>query len=148
MLRLPDSRPATHSPSPEAPVECYNETADGYIPLKSDTVIKREHLNPGTNDGQINHDHVLNGFSSIDVVVGSENTDSVTGNHDASKRDNIKNDVTANVNGKVIVQDTSANMSTNLWSGVQYAEGEMPAPPSYNDALSALYEAAASDAEH
>jgi len=125
------SRPENDFPAPAVAAELSNKTAGGYMPPNYSDVIDLEHLNPGANDGQIDHDHMLNGFSSNNVVVGSGNPIS-RGDHNGTERDTC----------------TPANMSTNLLSGVQYAEDETPAPPSYNDALSGLYEAVASDAEH
>ena len=118
---LPDSRPATYSPAPSAPA-LSNETADGYKPPKYDEVIERDHLNPDANDGRINHDHTSNSVSSNDVVFGSGLTN-------PSSRGDL--DGTESRNGY------SAN-----------AEGEMPPPPSYDEALSALYQASPSEAEH
>jgi len=153
-LSPPDSSSETDFPVPAVPAELSNDNADGDMPPKYSDVIEREHLNPGANHGQINHDHTLNGFSSNNVAVGSGIAYPVsTGDHDASKR------------------DTSANISTDILGGVQYApvriptntavdvqhapvniitisDGEMPPPPSYDDALSGLFIAAPLDAEH
>ena len=118
-LGLPDSRPATNSSAPSAPA-LSNETADGYMPPKYDEVIEREHLNPDAQDGRINHDHTLHGLSSGSGIPDP----SSRGYLDSTERRNI---ITGN----------SAN-----------AEGEMPPPPSYDEALSGLYEAAPSEAEH
>ena len=92
------------------------------MPPNYDEVIEREHLNPDANDGRINHDHTSNSFSPNDVVVGS-------GLPNPSSRGDL--DGTESRNGY------SAN-----------AEGEMPPPPSYDEALSALYQASPSEAEH
>jgi len=120
------------------------------MPPNYSDVIDLEHLNPGANDGQIDHDHTLNGLNSNNVVLGSVNPVS-RGDHGGTERDTPANISTDILGG---VQYASVNIPTNTAVDVQHApvniitisDGEMPSPPSYNDALNALYVAAPLDA--